>query len=128
MNKLRVGGSELELLSHVALSGGATVGQVAEHFAKSKGWVRTTVQRTMDRLLAKGLLTRKEEKGVFCYHSILNPDQLQEGLVDQFVTQTLGGSLRPFVAYLSGGAQISDEELSQLRTMVEELESSRKKA
>lgn len=127
MNKLKVGQSEFELLLHIAQFKDATVGQVAEHFAKTKGWVRTTVQRTMDRLLAKGLLSRHEENGVFRYRSRLDPQQLQGGLVDQFVTETLKGSFRPFVAYLSGGAHISDEELSELKALVDELDASRKR-
>jgi predicted transcriptional regulator len=46
--------------------------------------------------------------------------------VGSFVEKTLSGSLSPFVAYLSERAEVSDEELAELESLVAQLQSQRK--
>ena len=47
-------------------------------------------------------------------------------LVREFVDKVLGGSLSPFVAYMSEVEEISDEELHELKQIVRELDNRRK--
>ena len=47
------------------------------------------------------------------------------GIVARFVEKTLGGSLTPFVAYLSEAKEVTPEELHALRQLVDELEERR---
>lgn len=130
MNKnerLSLGASEAEVLTYIASHPGVTVGQVAQYFASAKGWVRTTLQTTMDRLLAKGLLRRQSGEGIARYESTMSSQNIREGLVSTFVEGTLGGSLSPFVAYLSGGANITEQDHAELKRLVEELDRRRGK-
>ena len=46
-----------------------------------------------------------------------------QGLVRDFVRNTLGGTLSPFVAYLAEDAEVSTDELDDLKRLVEELDS-----
>ena len=119
---MRIGNKELEILTFIAENGSVTVRDTASHFGAKSGLVRTTVLRMMDRLLAKGFLGRGEENGVFRYWSLLKLDQVKEHLTEQFVTETLSGSIAPFVAYLSGGAAISPTDLEELKSLVKKLE------
>lgn len=125
MKEIKVGQSELDVLAHIAERGGVTLRQVAEHFADERGWSRTTIQKTLDRLIDKELLQRNQVEGVFRYESVHTSEDLQSRLVDQFVRRNLGGSLKPFVAYLHGDVQISDDDISELRSLVDELEQRR---
>lgn len=126
--KKKIGAAEFEILTYVATCGDVTVREVAEHFAKTKGLVRTTVLKTMDRLREKGFLTREEKDGIFRYSSTQSRAELESMLIDRFVQDTLGGSLSPFVAYLSGQSEVSDEELRGLKDLVAELEARRKES
>jgi predicted transcriptional regulator len=119
---LKVGAAEFEILNFVANHEDATVREVADHFGQLRGWARTTVLKTMDRLRAKGLLSREEKDGVFRYRSSQPKQELQSMLIARFVRDTLGGSMSPFVAYLHGQAEISDRELDSLKQLVAELE------
>jgi len=124
--KKKIGVAEFEILAYVASHGEVPVRQVADHFAETKGLVRTTVLKTMDRLREKGFLTRVEKEGVFHYSSTQSRAELESMLIDRFVRDTLGGSLTPFVAYMHGQTEVSEEELRDLKNLVAELESRRK--
>ena len=116
-----IGKAELEALEFVHANHPVTVRQVADFLAKSRGLVRTTALNVMIRLHQKGFLTRKRVEGVYQFSPKISRGTLMRKLVREFVEGTLGGSVSPFVAYLSSDADVSDEELAALRKLVEEL-------
>ena len=69
MTGASIGEQELELLKHVADSGGATVVEVAEVFGTERGLARSTVLTMMERLRKKGQLVRLLDRTVFRYRA-----------------------------------------------------------
>jgi predicted transcriptional regulator len=114
----KVGRAELEILHYVQDHHPVSVRDVADHFAEARGHVRTTILNVMERLRKKGFLTRKKSGGVFQYQPRVGKADLLRSLVNDFVEKTLGGSLSPFVAYLSRDAKLSDRELNELKQVV----------
>jgi len=123
----KVGRAELEILRYVQDHHPVTVRDVADHFAEARGHVRTTILNVMERLRKKGFLTRRKFEGVFHYQPRVGKADLLQSLVRDFVDKTLGGSLSPFVAYLSRDARITDDELKELKEVVEELKGKERK-
>src|SRR5688500_14248196 len=124
----RIGRSEMEILRYVADHHPIAVGEVGEHMSRTAGYARTTVLTVLERLRRKGHLERKKRGGVFHYAPRLAKADLLKSLIGDFVDRTLGGSLSPFVAYLSETAQLSDEELNDLQKLVRDLKDQRKEA
>jgi predicted transcriptional regulator len=120
--KEKIGQAQLEVLRYIQDHHPVTVRQVAEHVAETRGLTRTTALNVMERLREKGYLTRELVEGVFRYSPVHPKPQFLRGLVRDFVEQTLGGSLEPFVAYLAEDAQLSDEEWERLRQRVRDLQ------
>jgi predicted transcriptional regulator len=118
-----VGEQELVVLRWVAEHGPATVGEVAEKFGEPQGLARSTVLTVMERLRAKGHLTRRKVEGVYQYSSRVPLTELLSGVVGDFVTKSLAGSLSPFAAWLSRAEEVSDEELRELEDAVARLKS-----
>jgi predicted transcriptional regulator len=114
----KVGRAELEILHFVQDHHPVSVRDVADHFAEARGHVRTTILNVMERLRKKGFLTRKKAGGIFQYQPRVGKADLLRSLVGDFVEKTLGGSLSPFVAYLSRDANLSEKELSELKQVV----------
>lgn len=123
-----VGEQELSLLRHIADRGGATVGEVAEDFGTARGLARSTVLTMMDRLRKKGFLTRRLAGGVYRYQARASSEELTQGAIRRFVNRNLGGSVAPFVAYLSDSARLTDAEVKELEAVVARLQSARRKA
>ena len=116
-----IGRAEMEILHYVADHHPVAVRDVAEHIASTKGHVRTTVLNVMERLRRKGFLTRKKAQGIYQYSPSVPKSDLLRTLVRDFVKRALGGSLSPFVAYLTHEAKLSAEEVQELKRVVREL-------
>ena len=114
----KVGRAELEILHFVQDHHPVSVRDVADHFAETRGHVRTTILNVMERLRKKGFLARKKAGGIYQYEPRVGKAELLRSLVGDFVEKTLGGSLSPFVAYLSRDARLSEKELSELKQVV----------
>lgn len=121
-----IGRVELEILQFVADHNPVTVREVAEHFARVKGYARTTVLTIMERLRRKGYLTRRKVGSTYLYSTSQPKSVLLQTLVDDFVQRVLGGSISPFIVYLSQEAELSDDELQELRRLVKELDTRRR--
>jgi len=120
-----LGSTEIEVLRYLGEQAPASVGDVAAHFAQTSGQARTTILTMMERLRKKGYLTRKQIGGVYHYSPKFSQNELLRGLVKKFVATTLGGSVSPFVAYLSESGPVSDQDLKQLKQLVRDLEQGR---
>ena len=121
MRTVRLGDQELALLTFVAEQGGATVGEVADQFGVPRGLARSTVLTMMERLRQKRRLTRRRVDGVYRYFSPTSRGEVLRDVVQTFVEKTLGGSVSPFVAYLTESADLSEEEIAELQRVVSEL-------
>ncbi|WP_309714117.1 BlaI/MecI/CopY family transcriptional regulator [Armatimonas sp.] len=126
MPKPTLGNLELEILQYITEHAPITVGQVTEGFAIPRGFSRSTINTSVERLFKKGYLTRTSEPEgtVFRYSPAVPSEEVLTGLVERFVENTLAGSLSPFVAYFARQKSLSVEEVAQLRSLVETLEAS----
>ncbi|MCE9608472.1 MAG: BlaI/MecI/CopY family transcriptional regulator [Planctomycetia bacterium] len=126
-SKAVLGSTEIEILRYLGDRPAMSVGEVADHFARTTGQARTTILTIMERLRKKGHLTRKQVKGVYHYSLKVAKQDFLRGLVRSFVDTTLGGSVSPFVAYLSESGPFSDQDLTHLKQLVHDLEQERKR-
>jgi predicted transcriptional regulator len=118
-----LGPLELDVLRHTTDHGPVTVGEVAAHFASTSGQARTTVLTVMERLRNKGYLTRRKVKGVNRYLPTLSKTDLLQRMVGNFVADVLGGSVSPFVAWLTQSPDLSQDEIRKLSKLLESIES-----
>ena len=126
MKPKSIGDQELALLQYLAERGGATVGEAAEEYGVPRGLARSTVLTMMERLRAKGRLDRRQVAGVYQYTSLAAAGEVMRGVVKSFVEKTLGGSVSPFVTYLTEEAEVSAADLAELEELVAKLHSQRK--
>lgn len=117
-----IGRAELEVLNYIQDRYPVSVREVAAHFAREKGHVRTTTLNVMGRLLRKGYLTRRKVEGLYRYSPKVAKGELLRRLIGDFVERALGGSVSPFVAYLADEGKLSEQDLERLRHIVEELD------
>ena len=126
MRTVRLGDQELALLTFIAGYGGATVSEVVEAFGAPRGLARSTVLTMMERLRLKRRLTRRRVDGIYRYYSPTSSGDVLRDVVRTFVEKTLGGSVSPFVAYLTESApDLSEQELADLERIVSELNQKR---
>jgi len=117
-----LGELELAVLHAVWERPGSSVREIAEVMAERRPYARTTVLTVMQRLHAKGFLKRRKAGGVFRYSATGEQTKVVSGLISQFVDKVLGGSPAPFLAYLADTKELTDDQIDQLREIVDELE------
>lgn len=122
-----LGGQELEVLRFVTGRAPITVRDVAQEWGVPRGLARTTILTMMERLRKKGFLARRKapesaSADSFIYEPVVEQGVLMRDLVSRFVQTTLGGSVSPFVAYLADAPDLSENEIAQLRRLVDALE------
>jgi predicted transcriptional regulator len=123
--KAPLGSTEIEILRYIGSRYPISVGEVAEHVAQTSGQARTTILTIMERLRRKGHLTRRRIGGVYRYSPKIPTYDLLRGLVRNFVDTTLGGSVSPFVAFLSESGPISEDDLNMLKRVICDMETRR---
>ena len=117
-----IGRVEAEILRYISDHHPITVREVGEHLAREKGHTRTTALNIMERLREKGYLTRTKVEGVFQYSPSQSRSQLMTGIVRDFVDGMLGGSLDPFVSYLTRQEDLTPEQIQELRDLLDRVE------
>jgi BlaI family transcriptional regulator, penicillinase repressor len=122
-----LGHLELDVLRYVTDHHPISVRDVAAHFATTSGQARTTVLTVMERLRAKGHLSRRKVAGRHHYAPTVAKAELLNRMVGDFVDEVLGGEVSPFVAYLSQSPLLSPEEVKKLEQLLRRIESREKK-
>jgi predicted transcriptional regulator len=120
-----LGEQEWEVLQFVSDRAPVTVREAAGEWGEPRGLARTTILTVMERLRQKGFLTREQRlsENTFEYSPAIPKAELIRSRVDDFVQKTLGGSLTPFVAYLTDADKLSDQERDELRRLVAQWDS-----
>src|ERR1700680_1482890 len=117
-----LGHLELDVLQYIADHHPITVREVASHFAQTSGQARTTVLTVMGRLRAKGYLKRRKSAGLQRYSPTIPKAVLLDRMVGDFVYGGLGGSVSPFVAYLTRSSILNDDEVRKLEQLLKRIE------
>ena len=118
-----LGHLELDVLQYIADHHPITVREVASHFANTSGQARTTVLTVMGRLRTKGYLKRRKSAGLQRYTPTIPKAELLDRMVGDFVDGVLGGSVSPFVAYLTRSSILNDDEVRKLEQLLKRIES-----
>ncbi|QWT20503.1 BlaI/MecI/CopY family transcriptional regulator [Bacillus sp. NP157] len=126
MSRKTIGDQELALLQHIEETPKSSVAEVCAAYGEARGLARSTVLTMMERLRAKGYLTRRKADGAFRYSATGEAGEVMTGAVARFVERTLQGSVSPFVAWMAERGQVSDNELAELEALVGQLQSKRK--
>jgi predicted transcriptional regulator len=117
-----LGEQELDALRFIAEHSPISVGEAAKSYGSPRGLARTTVLTVMERLRAKGYLSRRLVGGVYRYSARIDQNAVLKNVVAEFVDRSLGGSLSPFVMYLADSGRLRPDELQALRKIVDSLE------
>lgn len=125
MTSQGLGDQELALLRYVAERGPVSAGQAASGFGEPRELARSTVLTMLERLRRKKRLRRRRVAGVFVYASAEAPEDVMRGIVERFVERTLGGTVSPFVDYLTDRTEVSETELAELEALVSRLQARR---
>lgn len=112
----------MEILHHVWELGEATVAEVKERILKERKVAYTTVMTIMKNLNDKGYLKYRKDGNTYVYSARKKPEEVQSNLVSGMIDKVFKGSTSALVQTLVKGENLSEEELKELRSMIDEME------
>lgn len=115
----RLGVGEIELLEVLWCKEAVTISEAQEALPRAAGY--TTVQTRLNRLVAKGA-ARKSKTRPAKYRAAIGRDQVTQSDLDVLVNRVQGGQVVPLVAHLIRERPLSDAEIDELRSLIDEAE------
>lgn len=119
--------AELEVLRILWDFGPATVRDVHEKISPSGETGYTTTLKTMQNMHEKGFLEREPSGRSHIYKSSLKEEDLQQTLLGGFLKIAFGGSAKKLVLQALGNHKTTNEEISEIRKLLDEIEKDQKK-
>ena len=117
----RLPDSELEIMKIIWRYGGETTSaQIMESLEGKKDWAVATVLNFLARLVNRGFLTVRRSRKINIYTPIISEDVYLESESKSFLERLHGNSLKSFVASLYSGNVISESDLEELKSYIEE--------
>ena len=92
---------------------------VADRLAAERQWHPQTVKTMLTRLVGKGALAYKAEGKRYLYRSRISRDACVRSESRSFLSRVFDGSVTPAVVHLLTHSKLSDDELKQLRRILD---------
>jgi len=114
--------AELEILSVLWQRGTATVREVHDTLAHRKPIGYTTTLKLMQNMHEKGLVARDESQRSHVYRPALSQASAQRTMLRTVLDRLFGGSAAALVVQAIRWGEISPEELTEIRRLLDSLE------
>jgi predicted transcriptional regulator len=114
--------AELAVLQVLWNQGQATVRQLMDVLYPEGGPSPfATVQKLLERLSAKGFVTRDRSSGVHIYRPLVGREELAGRWLEAMVEKLGDESLTPLLTQLVASQRLSTSQLQELRALVDQL-------
>lgn len=97
--------------------------EVAERVDPARAWSDRTVKTLLSRLLAKGVLTHKEEGRRYFYRPAVRRDDYVAQESGKLIDRMFGGRVTPLVAHLAERDRLTAEDIEEIEALLKELKS-----
>ena len=115
----RLPDAELEIMKELwAASGPLTRAQLEERLARRR-WASTTLLALLGRLEAKGYVSREKQGKGYLYAAALAREDYLPVESRSALERMFGGSAKNLIASLVDGSSLTDEDLEELRALLE---------
>ncbi len=99
-----------------------TLGEVVE-ILDNKRWSKTTVRTMLGRLMEKGFIDADKTQYYFKFFPTVSEEECVKTITESFLNKAYNGSVSMMVASLIKDNKISKDELSELKEIIEQIDS-----
>lgn len=113
----RLSAGEMRLMALLWDSGAMTLAEV--YAAQGRDVGQTTIQTQLNRLVAKRVVARSKERPAK-FLAIVERQQVSAGFLDLLIETVGRGKIAPLVAQLVSRGTLSDEDVVELRQLIDD--------
>lgn len=114
--------SELEILQLLWSKGPLTVKEIHAILSEERPIVYTTVLKTMQVMMERGMLQRESAGRKHIYQAAIAKEDTQDQLLDTFLQRTFGGSAKRLVIRALGNYRTTSRDIEELKDLIAHLE------
>ena len=118
MEDFRLGVVETRFAELIWIHEPLTSGELVKLCAKELEWKKSTTYTVLKKLCDRGIFQNQD--GLVT--SVLSQKEFQSRQSRRFVEDTFSGSLPAFIAAFAEGGELSDQELLEIRRMIDSYE------
>ena len=100
-----------------------TSAEIVDRLEAQRDWSAATVKTMLGRLVAKGVLTHREDGRRFLYSPAIERDAYVGRESRRFVERLFGGRLSPLVARLAEEDALDEDDIAAIEALLKELKS-----
>ena len=100
-----------------------TSAEIVDRLESQRDWSAATVKTMLGRLVAKGVLTHREDGRRFLYSPAIERDAYVGRESRRFVERLFGGRLSPLVARLAEEDALDEDDIAAIEALLRELKS-----
>jgi BlaI family penicillinase repressor len=115
----QVSDAEWEVMTVLWDASPRTAAEVVEALSTRTTWAPKTIKTLLGRLVKKGALRFKEEGNRYLYRPVFPRERYVEEASKSFLDRVFGGKATPMLVHFVENAELSDEELRELRSMLD---------
>jgi predicted transcriptional regulator len=116
----QLGPFELEVMKVLWRRGRLSAREIHEQLTGRTGWALSTTRTVVERMVAKGLLTRAAFHGLHLYAAAISRPLGLAGLVKSFAEEVLELRRVPVAALFAESQVLTRDELEELRALLAE--------
>ena len=119
MNLPRIAPSEWAVMKVLWEQEDRSAAEVIAALEPESDWHPKTVRTLLDRLAAKGAVARVKRAGCYRYSPCVREADCVREEGRSFLKRFFGGGLHPMLAHFLDESEVSEEELAELRKLLE---------
>lgn len=98
-----------------------TAAEVCDEVRDVRGWSMPTVKTLLSRLVTKGAVATEPDGRRFLYRPLLARTAYVGGESRRLVDRLFGGRAAPLIAHLAESEALSDDDISEIERLLQEL-------
>lgn len=118
-SSLNISDAEWVVMRAVWSLGEASSAQILEALEKETDWKPRTIRTMISRLVKKGALDFREEGREYLYRACIDEKSSEQVVSRKFLDRIFDGRLAPFVATFVESGNYSDDDIAELKKIVE---------
>lgn len=116
----RISEAEWEVMKVFWMHSPATANEVMERLRGDKEWKPATVKSLINRLLKKKALGFHKEGKTYVYSPLVSEEECVKAESKSFLQRLYGGSLKPMFVQFLQDEKLTEEEIKELKSLLDE--------
>ncbi len=121
-NALKISDSEWKIMKVLWQEPHLSLGEIVGKLKADTSWSSTTIRTMIGRLMGKGVVGADKSHNNFRFFPLASQKDCQQTVAESFVDRAFEGSISLMVAALLSGKKIHQDELAELKQIIETME------